>query len=114
MLVMILAFAMDAPRIADGGDAAAGAPFNGWLVPNTYLRLVVGLWALMSVLVIGIAGLLGGRQALRGLLPATLAAIAGGSVALAAADLRAGRGRGHRHGTRRAGHRPGRGSSAPP
>lgn len=87
LLVTVLAFAMDAPRVADGGHAPPSALFNGWLVPNAYLRLVIALWALMSLLVTGIGWLLGGRQVLRGLLPATLAAIAAASVALGAADL---------------------------
>ena len=87
LLVVVFAFAMDAPRIADGEGPVAGASFNGRLVPNTYLRLVIGLWALMSVLVVGIGRLLGGLPALRGLLPATLAALAGATVTLGASSL---------------------------
>jgi formate hydrogenlyase subunit 3/multisubunit Na+/H+ antiporter MnhD subunit len=56
-------------------------------VANDYLRLVIGLWGLDAVLLVGIAWLLGGLAGLRGLLPATLAAIVGGIVAFAATDL---------------------------
>ena len=87
LLVVIIVFAMDAPQIEEGGRPGPGSPLGGLLVTSAYLRLVVGLWALMSVLVTAIAWLLGGRSALRGLLPATLAAIAGGTISLAAVSL---------------------------
>lgn len=85
--VTILALAMEAPRV--GSEEAVGAlgAFNGRLVPNDYLRLVIGLWALDAVLFVFIGWLIGGLEGLRGLLPATLAAIVGGTVAFAATDL---------------------------
>jgi len=87
LLVMVLAFAMEGSAVPAGGSATPGSPLGGHFVPSSYLRLVVGIWALMSVLVMAVAALLGGLPALRGLLPATLAAIAGGTVALAASNL---------------------------
>ena len=85
--VLVLALAMEAPRVDSGQSAAGLAAFNGHLVPNDYLRLVVGLWALDAVLFVFIGWLIGGLEGLRGLLPATLAAIVGGTVAFAATDL---------------------------
>jgi NADH:ubiquinone oxidoreductase subunit 2 (subunit N) len=88
LVVLALALAMDAGRVGDA-DAASqtGAFFDGRIVPTDYVRLVVALWALDSVLVVLVAWLLGGLVALRGLLPATLAAIVGGTVALGATSL---------------------------
>ena len=85
--VLVLALGMEAPRVGSGTPAEGLAAFNGHLVPNDYLRLVVGLWALDAVLFVAIGWLLGGLEGLRGLLPATLAAIVGGTVAFAATDL---------------------------
>jgi NADH:ubiquinone oxidoreductase subunit 2 (subunit N) len=85
--VLVLALAMEAPRVDSGQSAAGLAAFNGHLVPNDYLRLVVGLWALDAVLFVFIGWLIGGLEGLRALLPATLAAIVGGTVAFGATDL---------------------------
>ena len=85
--VLVLALATEAPRVGSGDPSGALAAFNGHLVPNDYLRLVVGLWALDAVVLVAIGWLLGGLDGLRGLLPATLAAIVGGTVAFAATDL---------------------------
>jgi NADH:ubiquinone oxidoreductase subunit 2 (subunit N) len=85
--VLVLALAMAAPRVGSGEPPAGAVAFDGRLVPNDYLRLVVGLWAFDSVLIVFIGWLLAGLAGLRGLLPATLAAIVGGTIAFAAADL---------------------------
>lgn len=88
LLVLVLALASPAPTTGgDGVPSVVEGLFGGSLVPTDYLRLVVSLWALDSILLIGIAWLLGGLPALRGLLPGTLAAITGGAMALGAADL---------------------------
>ena len=49
--------------------ASRHRPFGGHLVPTAYLRLVVGLWGLMSVVLVFIAWLLGGLPRLRGPAP---------------------------------------------
>jgi formate hydrogenlyase subunit 3/multisubunit Na+/H+ antiporter MnhD subunit len=85
--VVLLAFALDAPRVGTPGSQADAGLLDGRLVPNDYLRLVVALWALDAVLVVFIAWLAGGLAGLRGLLPAMLAAITGGTLAFAATDL---------------------------
>ncbi len=87
--VLVLTFALTPAPLGPGGKpvAAADEPFGGYLVPTSYMRLVVGLEALMSVVLVFIAWLLGGMRILRGLLPATLAALGGTAVALASADL---------------------------
>jgi NADH:ubiquinone oxidoreductase subunit 2 (subunit N) len=87
--VLVLTFVLVPAPIGPGGtpEAAVDDPFGGYLVPTSYLRLVVGLEALMSVVLVFAAWLLGGMRILRGLLPATLAALAGTAVALASADL---------------------------
>ncbi len=87
IVVLVVALAMEAPRV--GAEATTGGvdAFNGHFVPNDYLRLVIGLWALDAVLFVAIGWLIGGLGGLRGLLPATLAAIVGGTVAFAATDL---------------------------
>ena len=87
IVVLVVALAMEAPRV--GAEATTGGvdAFNGHFVPNDYLRLVIGLWALDAVLFVAIGWLIGGLSGLRGLLPATLAAIVGGTVAFAATDL---------------------------
>ena len=87
VIVLVVALAMDAPRVGSEPVADGVAAFNGRLVANDYLRLVIGLWGLDAVLLVAIAWLLGGLAGLRGLLPATLAAIVGGIVAFAATDL---------------------------
>lgn len=87
LVVLVLALAMDAPPITGDTVVSTDGWFRGAVVPTGFLRLAVALWALDAVLVIGIAWLMGGAAALRGLLPATLAALAGGVVALGATDL---------------------------
>lgn len=93
LLMLVLALTLDPPAAVDAGidpefatQTAAGL-FDGRLVPTAYLRLVLGLWALDAVLLACIAWLLGGLAHLRGVLPATLAAMTGGVVVLASADL---------------------------
>ncbi len=73
-------------RLTDTGQPITGL-FDAHLVATVYLRLIVGLWGLMSLLTVFAAWLLGGLPRLRGLLPATLAAMTGGTVAMASADL---------------------------
>lgn len=93
LLLLILTLTLDTsavePRVVDSGLGAqtTGELFGGLLVPTAYLRLTIGLWALDAILLAFIAWLLGGLTNLRGVLPATLAALAGGVVALASADL---------------------------
>src|SRR4051812_30836700 len=76
-------------RMEGAGEPVTGI-FDAHLVATSYLRLIVGLWGIESLVLIGAAWLLGGLARLRGLLPATLAAMAGGATALAAADLAVG------------------------
>ena len=97
LLLLILALALDTPVVATltgvepGADAVETAGlFDGLLVPTAYLRLTIGLWALDAILLVFIAWLLSGLTNLRGVLPATLAALTGGVVALASADLAVG------------------------
>ncbi|MFN8631138.1 MAG: hypothetical protein U0838_12730 [Chloroflexota bacterium] len=52
--------------------------------PNGYLRLVIALWAGSSLVLAFIAAMLRGVAGLRALLPATLAALIGATVSLAA------------------------------
>lgn len=88
LLVLVIALGMDAPVAGEGAPSSAiGTLFDGGLVASDYLRLVVALWALDSLLVVAIAWLMGGLPAMRGLLAGTLAAIVGGTVAFAATDL---------------------------
>ena len=93
LLMLILALTLDPPAVVDAGidpgfgTQTTGGLFDGRLVPTAYLRLVLGLWALDAVLLAFIAWLLGGLAHLRGVLPATLAAMTGGVVVLASADL---------------------------
>ena len=94
LLLLVLALTLDAPVVATRSGVepvvTAGASaglFDGRLVPTAYLRLTLGLWALDAVLLAFIAWLLGGLAHLRGVLPATLAAMTGGAVVLASADL---------------------------
>ena len=87
IVVLVVALAMEAPRVGATAPTGGVDAFNGHLIPNDYLRLVIGLWALDAVLFVAIGWLIGGLGGLRGLLPATLAAIVGGTVAFAATDL---------------------------
>ena len=59
-------------------------------MPTAYLRLTIGIWGLDATLLVFIAWLLGGLPRLRGVLPGTLAAMTGGVVVLASADLAVG------------------------
>ena len=85
------AFVLRPARLTDTGQPISGL-FDAHLVTTDYLRLVVGLWGLESLVLVFMAWLLGGLARLRGLLPATLAAITGGTVAMASADLGVGAG----------------------
>ena len=80
------AFLLRPARLTDTGQPITGV-FDSHLVTTVYLRLVVGLWGLMSLVLLCTAWLLGGLARLRGLLPATLAAMTGGTVAMSSADL---------------------------
>ncbi len=87
-VVLGIALATDAPRVVDNTSTPLpGLVFAGRIVRTDYLRLVIALWAMDGMIVIGIAWLLGGLAALRGLLTGMLAAIAGGIVALGATNL---------------------------
>ena len=88
-LVAILAAASPTPAdlTPDATGAVPGTLWNGALVPGAYLRLVIVLWAATSIVVAGAAWLVRGTAGLRGLLPATLAALVGGTVALAASSF---------------------------
>ena len=95
ILLIVLTLTMDTPAtVATFGDgpsrAAAGGLFDGRLVPTAYLRLTLGLWELDAALLVAVAWLLGGLGHLRGVLPGTLAAMTGGAVVLASADLAVG------------------------
>ncbi len=85
------AFVLRPARLTDTGQPITGL-FDAHLVTTDFLRLVVGLWGLESLVLVFMAWLLGGLARLRGLLPATLAAITGGTVAMASADLGVGAG----------------------
>ena len=85
------AFVLRPARLTDTGQPITGL-FDAHLVTTDFLRLVVGLWGLESLALVFMAWLLGGLARLRGLLPATLAAITGGTVAMASADLGVGAG----------------------
>jgi NADH-quinone oxidoreductase subunit M len=84
--VTVAAFLLRANRVNELGSPETGA-FDLHLVSTVYLRLVLGLWGLQSLLLVFVAFLLGGLDRLRGFLPAILAAMAGGAAAMAAADL---------------------------
>lgn len=97
LLLLILTLTLDTPAVATltgvelGPDAVDTAGlFNGLLVPTAYLRLTIGLWSLDAILLAFIAWLLSGQTNLRGVLPATLAALTGGAVALASTNLAVG------------------------
>jgi len=83
ILVAILALALD----GSPGQSVGRPAFDGLLAPNGYLRLVVALWAIDSLLIAAVAVVSDGREGLRGVLPATLTAIVGGTLAFAAKDL---------------------------
>lgn len=87
VLMAVLAAASPTPDslTPDATGAVPGTLWNGALVPGAYLRLVVALWSTTSVLLAGLAWLLRGTGGLRGLLPASLAALVGTAVTLAAA-----------------------------
>jgi NADH:ubiquinone oxidoreductase subunit 2 (subunit N) len=93
LLALTLTMATPVPG-ASTGDAAAtvtdGGLFDGRLVPTAYLRLTLGLWGMDAAVVVCLAWLLGGLPQLRGVLPGTLAAMTGGAVVLASADLAVG------------------------
>jgi NADH:ubiquinone oxidoreductase subunit 2 (subunit N) len=83
------AFLLRTGRLTDTGQPITG-PFDAHLVVTDFLRMVVGLWGLESLVLVALAVLLGGLPRLRGLLPATLAALTGGTVAMTSADLAVG------------------------
>jgi NADH:ubiquinone oxidoreductase subunit 2 (subunit N) len=89
LVVTAVAFTLRPAHLTSTGQPVTGV-FDAHLVTSNYLRLVVGLWGLDSLVTVSLAWLLGGLPRLRGLLPATLAAITGGTVALASADLAVG------------------------
>ncbi len=82
----IVAFTLHETQLTDTGQPVTGI-FDAHLVGSAYLRLVVGLWGLESLILVLVAALLGGLPRLGSLLPATLAAMTGGTVAMASADL---------------------------
>jgi formate hydrogenlyase subunit 3/multisubunit Na+/H+ antiporter MnhD subunit len=83
------AFVLRETPVTDTGQPITGA-FDAHLVGSAYLRLVVGLWGLQSLILMFVAAMLGGLPRLGMLLPATLAALTGGTVAMASADLSVG------------------------
>jgi NADH:ubiquinone oxidoreductase subunit 2 (subunit N) len=85
--VVAVSFALTAPRVGTGEIPPGVGSLDGRLIPNDYMRLVMALWALDGGLVVLIAWLAGGLAGLRGLMPAVLASIAGGAVALSATNL---------------------------
>ena len=89
LAVLVVSLASSAPG-TDSLTSSAGAPgslFGGGLVVTGYLRLIIALWALDAAIVIGLAWLIGGLNALRGLLAGTLGAIVVATIALGATDL---------------------------
>ncbi len=85
--VVVLALALDAPRVGTGRIPEGVGLLDGRLIPNNYMRLVIALWAIDAALVVFVGWLAGGLAGLRGLMPAMLASIVGGSVAFAATNL---------------------------
>jgi ABC-type dipeptide/oligopeptide/nickel transport system permease subunit/formate hydrogenlyase subunit 3/multisubunit Na+/H+ antiporter MnhD subunit len=85
--VVAVSFALTAPRVGAGEIPPGIGILDGRLIPNNYMRLVIALWALDGALIVVVAWLAAGLAGLRGLMPAVLASIAGGSVALAATNL---------------------------
>ena len=95
LALISLTFTLDTPAprtIGSDGSAAAiaGGLFDGHLVPTAYLRLTLGVWGLDAAVLTCLAWLLGGLPRLRGVLPGTLAAMTGGAIVLASADLAVG------------------------
>ena len=89
LAVLVVSLASSAPG-TDSLTSSAGVPgslFGGGLVVTGYLRLIIALWALDAAIVIGLAWLIGGLNALRGLLAGTLGAIVVATIALGATDL---------------------------
>ena len=86
-LVVILALSVDGSSSASGGGPAGTGVLGDRLAATRYLRLVVALWGLDAVLIVFVAWLTSGLAGLRGLLPASLAAITGGAITFAATDL---------------------------
>ncbi len=90
-IVVLAALAAASPTptalVPDASGAVPGTLWGGALVPGAYVRLVLGLWAAVSLLTAGVAWLLRGTAGLRPLLPATLAAMVGTAVALSASTL---------------------------
>jgi NADH:ubiquinone oxidoreductase subunit 2 (subunit N) len=87
VLVVILALSVDASRGASAGGLSGTGVLGDRLAATRYLRLVVALWGLDAVLIVFVAWLTHGLASLRGLLPASLAAITGGTITFAATDL---------------------------
>lgn len=87
--VTVAAFFLRPGAIDETGEPITGI-FDAHLVATSYLRLIVGLWGLESLVLVAAGWLLGGLARLRGMLPATLAAMTGGTIALASADLAVG------------------------
>lgn len=85
--VVAVSFALTAPRVGTGEIPPGIGSLDGRLIPNDYMRLVMALWALDGALVVLVAWLAGGLAGLRGLMPAVLASIAAGAVALSATNL---------------------------
>jgi NADH:ubiquinone oxidoreductase subunit 2 (subunit N) len=85
--VVAVSFALTAPRVGTGEIPPGIGILDGRLIPNDYMRLVMALWALDGGLVVLVAWLAAGLAGLRGLMPAVLASIAGGAVALSATNL---------------------------
>lgn len=75
LAVVVLALALDAPRVGSGAIPGGVGLLDGRLIPNDYLRFAVALWALDAALIVFVGWLAGGLAELRGLLPALLASI---------------------------------------
>src|SRR4051794_8384895 len=85
--MVAVSFALNAPRVGSGAIPDGVGILDGRLIPNNYMRLVIALWAMDAALLVLVAWLAGGLAGLRGLMPALLASIVGGTVAFAATDL---------------------------
>lgn len=86
LVIAGLAFALQPPLDPGSTKLDGTGVLADRLAPSSYLRLAVALWALDAILIALAAWLIDGLAGLRGLLPATLAAITGGTIALAATD----------------------------
>lgn len=84
--VLVLALTLGADPAPPAGGTGDGGLLDGHLVPNDYVRAVAALLAMGSLLIVAVAWLEGGLDAVRGLLPASLAFIAGGTVAIASTE----------------------------